>query len=86
MNEGDASELEENNAGLEEPLAEEAPIEEAPMEEAPTEEAPMKRCSCRNSREETQAAPGLPELGSKKCSYIVQKGDSLVKIATRIYV
>ena len=32
----------------------------------------------------TQAAPGLPELGSKM-SYIVQKGDSLVKIATRIY-
>ena len=30
------------------------------------------------------AAPGLPELGSKM-SYIVQKGDTLAKIATKIY-
>jgi len=30
------------------------------------------------------AAPGLPELGSKM-SYIVQRGDTLAKIATRIY-
>ena len=86
MNEGDASELEENNAGLEEPLAEEAPIEEAPMEEAPMEEAPMEEAVAEGLEAVvgTQAAPGLPELGSKM-SYIVQKGDSLVKIATRIY-
>ena len=85
MNEGDASELEENNAGLEEPLAEEAPIEEAPMEEAPMEEAPMEEAVAETQVVVgTQAAPGLPELGSKM-SYIVQKGDSLVKIATRIY-
>ncbi|MBC7661768.1 MAG: LysM peptidoglycan-binding domain-containing protein [Chitinophagaceae bacterium] len=30
------------------------------------------------------AAPGLPELGSKM-AYVVQKGDTLAKIATRIY-
>lgn len=30
------------------------------------------------------AAPGLPELGSKM-SYIVQRGDTLAKIATKIY-
>ena len=81
MNEGDV-ELEENNAGLEEPLAEEAPIEEAPMEEAPMEEAPMEEAVAETQAVVgTQAAPGLPELGSKM-SYIVQKGDSLVKIAT----
>ncbi len=32
----------------------------------------------------TPAGPGLPELGSKM-SYIVQKGDTLAKIAARIY-
>ncbi len=32
----------------------------------------------------TPAGPGLPELGSKM-SYIVQKGDTLAKIASRIY-
>lgn len=32
----------------------------------------------------TPLAPGLPELGSKM-SYIVQKGDTLAKIATKIY-
>jgi hypothetical protein len=87
MNEGEASELTENEVPLnDEMLAEEEPLNaEAPIEETVAEE--MVEETTTEGVEAvvgTQAAPGLPELGSKM-SYIVQKGDSLVKIATRVY-
>ncbi|WP_132314475.1 LysM peptidoglycan-binding domain-containing protein [Pseudobacteriovorax antillogorgiicola] len=45
-------------------------------------QAPMEQQSMATAG--SPMAPGLPELGSKM-SYIVQKGDTLAKIATRVY-
>ena len=92
MNAGEANELTENANVLNDEMAneelvnEEAPLNaEAPIEEVVEEEVVEEATSEGvEAVVGTQAAPGLPELGSKM-SYIVQKGDSLVKIATRIY-
>jgi nucleoid-associated protein YgaU len=46
--------------------------------------APMDAAPMGGAVSGTPVGPGLPELGSKM-SYIVQKGDTLAKIAARIY-
>jgi nucleoid-associated protein YgaU len=46
--------------------------------------APMDAAPAGGAVAGTPVGPGLPELGSKM-SYIVQKGDTLAKIAARIY-
>ena len=85
MNAGEANELTENANVLNDEMAneelvnEEAPLNaEAPIEEVVEEEVVEEATSEGvEAVVGTQAAPGLPELGSKM-SYIVQ-GDSLVK-------
>jgi len=71
---GTATPSSEGNAAL----AQTAPTQNAPMNtaSAPVESAPMAAGP--------SAGPALPEIGSKM-PYIVQAGDTLAKIATKIY-
>lgn len=57
-----------------------APTEAAPTEAAPTEAAPVAATPA----EVAPAAPGMPEMGSKM-AYVVEAGDTLGKIASKIY-
>lgn len=68
----------------------------APLEQAPLEQAPVENLSGNIALTDGSsmpaggaamgmpAGPGLPELGSKMV-YIVQKGDTLARIAQRVY-
>jgi len=74
--------------------ANQAPMNNAPMNNAPMNNAPMNQAIVSDATSNAapvapaavgpSAGPALPEMGSKM-PYIVQRGDTLAKIATKVY-
>lgn len=88
MAENNASDMSEP-AGIANQMAVED-ISGSPMDSMPANAAPMNATGSSMAAPMSDApmaapaAPGLPEMGSKM-SYVVQKGDTLAKIAQKVY-